>query len=245
MLALAGAGTGQLEMNKRKIIGIAAIVFAVFFNIPFSILGASYDYPDILRRPAAEALDKFAAGGSSLILTWYGFGLAALLLIPLAIALSIKRERLVESPAASIGAAIAGALAGLAQAIGLMRWVFAIPYLAARHADPLASAEQKLAAERSFELLNAWGGVAIGEHIGQLLTALFVLLLSYMQSKESWRLTSYLGFATAALIVLGSGEGLALALKASGDAFSLATIAGFMGLTLWLIATGVQLVRNK
>jgi hypothetical protein len=38
---------------------------------------------------------------------------------------------------------------------------------------------------------------------------------------------------------------LALALKASGDAFSLATIAGFIGLTLWLIATGVHLVRNR
>lgn len=94
-------------------------------------------------------------------------------------------------------------------------------------------------------MLNAWGGVAVGEHIGQLLTALFVLLLSHIQSKEGWRLTSYLGFATAALIVVGSGEGLALALKASGDAFSLATIAGFMGLTLWLVATGVQLFRNR
>ena len=232
-------------MSNRKITGIAAIVFAVFFNIPFSILGATYEYPDILRRPAAVALDKFAAGGSSLILTWYGFGLAALLLIPLAIALSITRERLVQHPAASIGAAIAGALAGLAQAIGLMRWVFAIPLLSASHADPSASAEQKLMAERSFELLNAWGGVAIGEHIGQLLTALFVLLLSRMQSTEGWRLTSYLGFATAALIVAGSGEGLALAMKASGDVFSLATIAGFMGLTLWLVGTGVHLVRGR
>lgn len=137
------------QPGNRKITGIAAIAFAVFFNIPFSILGASYDYPDILRRPAAEALDKFAAGGSSLILTWYGFGLAALLLIPLAIALSITRDRLLQCPALSIGAAIAGALAGLAQAIGLMRWVFVIPYLAANHTEPSASAEQKLAAERT------------------------------------------------------------------------------------------------
>lgn len=32
------------------------------------------------------------------------------------------------------------------------------------------------AAERAFDILDAYGGVAIGEHPGQFLTALFLLL---------------------------------------------------------------------
>ena len=225
--------------------GIAAIIFAIIFNIPFSILASIYDYPAILRRPASEALDLFANGGTPLILTWYGFGIAALALVPLAFALSLTRERIWKSPALAIGAAISGALAAIVQAIGLLRWVFAIPAIAAAHVDPAATAEQKFAAEKAFELLNAWGGVAIGEHIGQWLTALFVLLLALIQRSEGAKLTSLLGFATALAIALGTGEGLAIALGANGHLFALLTIAGFMGLTLWLIATGIELLRQR
>jgi uncharacterized protein DUF4386 len=232
-------------MTNRTATGIAAIAFAILFNIPFATLASIYEYPDILRRPAGEALDLFAAGGPFLILTWYGFALAALALVPIAIALSITPGRIQYQPALAIGAALAGSLAGVTQAIGLLRWVFAIPAIAAAHANPSASAETRFAAERAFDLLNAWGGVAIGEHMGQLLTALFVLLLSWLQWREGARLISAIGFATAITIALGTGEGLALALGKSGDAFALATIAGFLGLTLWLILTGVGLIRNR
>ena len=225
--------------------GFAAIAFAILFNIPFAILASIYEYPDILRRPASEALDRFAAGGPLLILTWYGFALAALALVPLAIALSITPSRIQNQPALAIGAALTGALAGVTQAIGLLRWVFAIPAIAAAHANSSASAETRFAAEGAFDLLNAWGGVAIGEHLGQLLTALFVLLLSWLQWRERGRLTSLTGFAAVIAITLGTGEGLALALGKSGDAFALATIAGFLALTVWLILTGAGLIRSR
>ena len=39
--------------------------------------------------------------------------------------------------------------------------------------------------------------------------------------------------------------GIALALGQSGEMFALATIAGFLGLTVWLIATGIGLFRSK
>ena len=239
------SGAEGEAMTNRMVTGLAAIAFAILFNIPFATLASIYEYPDILRRPAGEALDLFAAGGPFLVLTWYGFALAALALVPLAIALSITPGRIQNQPALAIGAAMAGSLAGVTQAIGLLRWVFAIPAIAAAHADPLASAETRFAAERAFDLLNAWGGVAIGEHMGQLLTALFVLLLSWLQWREGARFTSAIGFATSLTITLGTGEGLALAFGKSGDAFSIATITGFLGLTLWLILTGLGLIRNR
>jgi len=231
--------------GARPLTGASAIALALVFNIPFSVLAATYDYPDVLRRPAGEALDLFAAGGTSLILTWHAFALSALALAPMAIALSLTPARVAARPALSIGAAILGALAGLAQAIGLWRWVFVIPALARTHADPAAGEEAKRAAERAFDLLNSYGGVAIGEHLGQWLTALFVLLVALLLASERKPVSAALGFLTALMLAIGTGEGLALALGQSGEMFSYATIAGFLGLTFWLIATGVGLIRGE
>ncbi len=238
---------GKLPRGNKTatITGGAAIALAILFNVPFSTLASIYQYPDILRRPAGEALDLFASGGPMLILTWYAFAIAALALAPMALALSITPERIKSAPALSIGAALFGALAGTMQAIGLLRWVFAIPAVAAAHADPAASEAARYQAERTFDLLNAWGGVAIGEHLGQLLTVLFVLMLSLVQWRENARVTASIGFVTSLAIGLGTGEGLALVLGGNGELFSIATITGFMGLTLWLIATGVNLIRNS
>lgn len=229
--------------TTRPLTGISAIALAVVFNIPFSILAATYDYPDVLRRPAGEALEMFAAGGAPLILTWHAFALCALALVPIAFALSLTPTRVAQRPALAIGAAIAGALSGLAQAIGLWRWVFVVPGLARTHADPSESPEAKQAAEHVFAALNQYGGVAIGEHLGQWLLVMFVLMVALLQWGERKRISAVLGFLTGVIIAIGTGEGLAIALGASGEMFSLATIAGFLGLTLWLITTGVGFFR--
>ncbi len=224
--------------SSRPVIGVAAIIFAILFNVPYAGLAASYDYPHVLRRPAGEALDLFLSGGSDLIWTWYGFGLAALALVPMALVLTVTPRRMATMPGLTLGAVLAGALAGITQGMGLLRWVFVVPDLAHRHAAEAISTED------SFRLINAYGGVAIGEHMGQLLTALFVLCLSLIQWRETARLTSAIGLMTVAAMGVGTGEGLALATGASGDVFSLFTTASFMGLTLWLIATGVGLIRG-
>jgi hypothetical protein len=105
-------------VKARPLTGVSAIALAIVFNIPFSILAATYNYPDVLRGPPGEALDLFAAGGASLILTWHAFALSALALAPMAIALSLTPARMSERPALAIGAAITGALAGVTQAMG-------------------------------------------------------------------------------------------------------------------------------
>jgi hypothetical protein len=84
---------------------------------------------------------------------------------------------------------------------------------------------------------------ARGEHLGQLLTAIFVLFLALAQGAEDRKVTAAMGLMTAGAIALGTGEGLAMALGGDGGPFSLATIAGFLGLTVWLIATGAGLIR--
>lgn len=232
-------------IKAQPVTGVCAIVLAIVFNVPFSILAATYNYPDVLRGPASDALDQFAAGGPSLILTWHAFALSALALAPMAFALALTPQRVTGKPALAIGAAIMGALAGLAQAIGLWRWVFVVPELARLHADPNTSLDARLAAERAFALLNQYGGVAIGEHLGQWLTAFFILMVALLQWHERKRVSAGIGFLAALAIAIGTSEGLAIALGQSGEAFSMATIGGFLGLTLWLIATGIGLFRAK
>jgi hypothetical protein len=39
------------------------IVAPLWFNTNFALLGKRFDYPDILRRPTPEILDRFRAGG--------------------------------------------------------------------------------------------------------------------------------------------------------------------------------------
>lgn len=239
------AGRTASHLRPGRAVGVAAIGLALVFNIPYSILAATFDYPDVLRRPAGDVLQLFAAGGAPLILTWHAFAWCALILAPFAMMLALTPGRMSRQPGLAVGAAIAGAMAGLAQAIGLWRWVFVVPGLADIHADPGATLDAKLAAERAFDLLNQYGGVAIGEHLGQLLTALFIALVAGLQWSERARISAVIGFIAAAAIVVGTGEGLAIALGQSGEAFSLATIAGFLGLTVWLIATGVGLLRGR
>lgn len=231
--------------RSTRLVGLSAILLAVAFNTPFSLLGWMFDYPGVLRRPAGEVLDLFAAGGPGLILTWHAFMLCALALALLAPLLAVTPERLLHRPALAVGAALTGALAGLAQAIGLSRWVFAVPELARAHADSAASETARFAAERSFELLNAWGGVAIGEHIGQLLTAVFVLQTALLQNAERHRGRAVVGGLTAILLLVGVQEGLALAVGASGELFGLITVVGYLAFTLWLIWTGVGLMIGR
>jgi hypothetical protein len=225
---------------RSPLLGLSAIAMAIGFNLPYANLVAIYDYPDILRRPAAEALTRFAEAGAPLILTWHAFAWAALLLVPLSVGLALTPTNRATSDRLALFAAITGALSGVAQAIGLWRWVFVIPGLAQRHATGDEAA--KAAAEEVFDILNTWGGVAIGEHLGQWLLVFFVLALSALQWRQGKYVTGGIGFATAITTAIGTTEGLAIALGRDGDVFSLFTIAGFLGLSLWLILIGLHLL---
>ncbi|WP_284179301.1 DUF4386 family protein [Rhabdaerophilum sp. SD176] len=226
--------------HKARILGLSTIALAIGFNLPYAHLATVFDYPDILRRPAGEVLARFADGGASLVLTWHAFAWAALLLTPLTVALALTAENRASSERLAFLAAITGALSGIAQAMGLWRWVFVVPGLARNHQGGDASA--RASAESTFATLNAYGGVAIGEHLGQWLLVFFVLALSTIQWRQQRRLSGGTGFLTASAIAIGTTEGLAIALGRDGDLFSLFTIAGFLGLTAWLMLIGIRLL---
>jgi hypothetical protein len=222
-------------MNARNASGAALVALGLGFNLPYAVLATSFDYPGVLRLPPAEILARFASGGPMLILTWYGFVLAALLMAGTAALLAVADR---DRPAAAVIGTV-GIIAGLLQAIGLSRWVFAVPAMAAAHADPATGDAARAAIEAAFLTLHSFAGVAIGEHLGQLLTAAWVAGVASSQPG----VVRALGLASAGLVILGTGEGLALAMQAPADGFSLATIGGFLLLTVWLLISGANRLR--
>ena len=73
-----------MDKNLRWFTGVLLVLTPVAFNLFFTLLSVTFEYPDILREPAGYVLERFDAGGPGLVATWYGFMLTAVLFVPLA-----------------------------------------------------------------------------------------------------------------------------------------------------------------
>ncbi|MDX2266164.1 MAG: DUF4386 family protein [Hyphomicrobiales bacterium] len=226
-------------MTFHRLTGAALIAFAIFMNVPFTILSLTFDYPDVLRYPTADILARFSAGGAALIFTWWLYCFAAILLVPLALML---RAALDETGGQTYAAATTFAvIAGLTQAMGLARWVFAVPGLAAIAADPAATPAAKEAASVVFGALHQYAGVAIGEHIGQIFTALWAVTLGGAQFQAGRSMTGGLGMGAGLVIAGGLAEAFATVIPFDPGVLAILTPIGFLLLSLWIAAMGLQL----
>ena len=163
-------------MTVETAAAILLILVPIAFNIAFFELGRTFDYPDILRREPDEILRRFDAGGSGLLLRWEALLLSAVAMLPLAVLLAVALD---AAPALRWLAIVVGAAAALVQALGLVRWPFAVPELARRYvaAGPDDDATRR-AIVVTFATLHRLLGVAIGEHLGYLFTGLWTLLVA-------------------------------------------------------------------
>ena len=152
-------------MRTEKITGILFIVGAVGVFIPYIILTIIFNYPDILRQDAGIILTRFHDGGSSMILTWFAFALLGLPLIGAYVLLgqSLENKSRVVRLATTLGV-----ISGIVQIIGLLRWTFVVPVLANTFVTT-GNELAKEAAKIAFQTLHQFGGVLLGEHLGQLL----------------------------------------------------------------------------
>lgn len=232
-------------MNFTKTSGAALLTLGVAMQIPFFGLAVVFDYPGILRQPAAEVLAQFAAGGPGLLAWWYAFALVAVAMIPVAVLLGRSLARR-AGPLAQV-AMVLGIVAGVAQAVGLLRWVFVVPLLAQGYLDPASSEAQRAAIVVVFQTLHQNGGVAIGEHLGQLLTVGWVLLLSvglWSTGPQRWPVTNGLGLLAGLLILAGLAEGFATVHPFALGWLEWATPVGFILLSGWMIVLGARLWRQ-
>jgi hypothetical protein len=229
-------------MSTLTIAGLLLIAVPLAFNAAFATLAARFDYPDILRQPTANVLAKFRAGGTPLVLTWWAFALTAVLMVPLVVLLSRAIDD--ADPTLLAVATTVGVLAALVQVLGLVRWPFLIPYLARADADPNASAARREAIDIVFQALNRYLGVAVGEHLGYLLTGAWTTLtgIALTQTTAAADWVAVPGIVIGPTLMLCSLEFVGGHEPAGWKLAERLTPVTYIAWSLWLIVTGIALL---
>ncbi len=215
--------------------GILLIVVPIAFNLAFFALQRRFDYPAILRKPTEDVLERFAAGGPSLRAIWYGFAFTALLFIPIPV---LVQQLFPTAPwYLPVGTTI-GVIAGVLQAIGLMRWPFLVPVIVNVWKDPAATAAHKDAAEVAFEIVHRFVGGVIGEHLGYLLTAVWTILVgvAIIQTHLVSPWIAALGIVAAIGVLYGVLEEVGARWAAGVNAIA------YVVWSIWLIVLGVRVL---
>jgi len=188
------------------------IAAAVGANAAFAGLAMVFDYPDVLDRPAADALDSFHANQPAVPLLFLLLAASAALLAPISIGLARRSTN--PRPIVVFGVA-----AAVVQVIGLLRWPIVVPFLT----DPAV-----------FRTLSTVLGTIIGETLGYLCTAAFTLAvvraLPGLAPAVRW-----LGITSAALIATG----VLTPLHVPGA--DLANFGGYLLWSGWLVMLAIVL----
>jgi hypothetical protein len=113
-----------------------------------------------------------------------------------------------------------------------LRWVFVVPVLAAAYVNASTASTQETI-EISFKVIHQFGGVLLGEHLGQLFTVIWTTMISsaLLKVKIIPKWLAWVGFITSFIYFLAQAELLATVIPG----FPVIDLAGFIGSTLWLL----------
>lgn len=174
------SGGARAIMSPRGLLVVAGgllLVREAVFYAAFGVLASSINWPGSLALPASEALPLIHQHGRAVFLGYYLYLLSSVLFLPIAMALRATLRS--ETPAWGRNllldmAAGFAAVSVVMRALGILRWLFAMPALAVMYTDPASTPAMRDAAALQFELLNNYAGNA-GEHLGvHLFAALFM-----------------------------------------------------------------------
>jgi len=216
-------------MRTEKIIGLLLIIGSVLVIIPYTVLTITFEYPDILREDAGLVLTKFYQGGTPLIVIWWLF---AILGLPILEAYVLIGQKLENKFYFVRWATILAVISGVVQIIGLLRWTFVVPVIAKTFV--ITQDESiKETCKIVFQIVHQYGGVVLGEHIGQLFTIAWVIMISSAFHKlklmPNWII--WLGYTSAGIYLLAQAELFATVIPD----FPVWDLAGLIGSSLWLI----------
>ena len=201
LLTSKSASTRQPSMHEAPVARPAARAAAILLLAQFCamwgaffVLAPSIQWPTSLGLPASEMLPLllkqfgFVFSGYSLYL------LHAILLVPVAVALHV---------ALGLGGVLGGTatafgvLAGIAKALGIVRWLFLMPALAAAWVAPEATESIRTAISVVFDAFNAYAG-GVGELMGVALFAgIWTVLLSVHLLRNGARFIGGFGMIAA------------------------------------------------
>jgi len=203
----------------------------------YFVLQAAFNFPDILRESAADRLTLFASKESIIVPTYWIYAMTGLLQV--AFSVMLWRVSRVRDTALGQLAVVFGILTGVFQVMGFIRWVVVIPVLAAAlkagtPADSIALIES---------VLNAYGGMAIGEHLGFMAQATWCVLLglSLLKSDVFDHKLAWAGVGIGAVTYAVAIEPLSSAFSALAP-LSIGVSGAFL---IWLFVLGVSLLRTE
>jgi hypothetical protein len=236
---MASTSTGT---SLRRGTGGLLVMAAVAFAGAATMLSATFNWPDILREPAGVVLPAVAAGGTSLVWTWFATAWTyAILAVPILLLPAVLGRR--DDPVLRAATAV-GAASVLLSLIGFLRWVFVVPPLARSYVtgDPVTQA----AVDAAWTAQHQFGGALLGEHLGQLLIIGWSVTLSLiiLRSRVLPRWLGISGLAVSAVYLLNQGDTLATAVPGF-PVWDLAGLLGSTGWGLWVAALGVTLLLRS
>jgi hypothetical protein len=225
----------------RRTTGALFVIGALTFAAAATVLSSTFDWPDVLRRPADVVLPAFVAGGTPLVWTWFATAWTyALLLVPvllLAAALGRRGDPVLHA------AGYVGATSVVLSLVGFLRWVFVVPPLADSYVAGDATTRAAVAA--AWTAQHQFGGALLGEHLGQLLAIAWSVTVSVvvLRTRLLPRWVGLTGLVVSALYLTNQGDVLATAVPG----FPVWDLGGLLGSTawgLWVAALGVVVLRS-
>jgi hypothetical protein len=221
---------------------LALIVVPIVFNTGFTLLAQRFDYPDILRRPTHEVLERFRAGGTGLILLCWLFALSAVLFAVLVTLVAITLGD--ANPTVVALGAVFGILASVVQFLGLIRWPFLVPYLAAVAAESDPESPRGQAIDVVFQGFTRYLGVAVGEHLGYAFTGIWSIFvgLALIDSAAVADWLGVIGVLIGPLFLLCSLEFVGRPEQRGWVLAGALTPVTYVVWSLWLVAVGVALL---
>jgi hypothetical protein len=229
-------------VSTQTLAGIALIAMPVGFNVSFALLGARFGYPDILRRPTGEVLERFRQGGTELVLIWWVFALTAVLFAPVVVLLSAAIGD--ADPTLLAVATTIGVLAATVQFLGLIRWPFLVPYLAREQAATTAGSPRQEAIDIVFQSFNRYLGVAVGEHLGYAFTGAWSVLagVALTQTDYAAAWVGVPGIVVGAALLLCSLEFVGRHERNGWKLAENLTPIAYVLWSIWLVVAGVALI---
>ncbi len=213
----------------------------VLMYLAFFVLNGAIDWPASLGEPASVILPLITEQRGAVTLGYGAYLLYSLLILPLSLMLYFAlKERGVASPLLAVAAGF-GVASAVTRVLGIVRWLFLMPFLADLYLDPNASQATREAVNVTYIAFNEYVG-GVGELLGVSLTgALWVGLVgvALLRSGGFPRWLGALGLLTATLLLPG------LLSVVGVDVGALFAVIGGNALLLWMLALAVVLVRTS
>jgi hypothetical protein len=136
---------------NRRLTATLLVAAAVLTNAAFTVLGAVFSYPDVLKEPTTDILARFRDHQGPVSFWFAVMALSAAMFAPVAVGvgrLSTHRAMRLAVPAGIAAAAV--------QVIGLSRWPLLVPRFAAdaTSTDPATAAAARDAFETAHRVLG-------------------------------------------------------------------------------------------